>query len=94
MEERWSDQGFSVRLPEPVLLISLRLRAIPAADRRRSETDNRPMLDPRDGRGEVVVGLTGAGTVPGEGGTLRCGSDEDDEGDRDGGREFKSGDMV
>lgn len=67
---------------------------MPAAERRRSETDNRPMLDPRDGRGEVVVGFTGAGTVPGEGGTLRCGSDEEVEEDRDGGREFRSGDMM
>jgi hypothetical protein len=94
MEERWSDQGLSVRLPEPVPVGSFRFRAIPAADRRLSETDNRPMLDPRDGLGEAVLGFTGAGTVPGEGGTLRCGRDEDDEDDRDGGREFRSGDMV
>lgn len=67
---------------------------MPAADRRLSETDNRPMLDPRDGRGEVVLGFTDAWTVPGEGGILRCGRDEDDEEDRDGGREFRSGDMV
>jgi len=52
------------------------------------------MLDPRDGRGEVVVGFTGAGTVPGEVGILPCGRDEDDEEDREGRREFKSGDMV
>lgn len=39
---------------------------MPAADRRRSETDSRPALDPREGRGEVVLGFIGAGAVPGE----------------------------
>lgn len=65
---------------------------MPTADRRRSETDNRPMLDPREGRGEVVLGLTGAGPVPGDvGGMLRRGKEEEVDEERDGGREFKSG---
>lgn len=52
------------------------------------------MLDPREGREDVVLGFTDAGTVPGEGGGwLLCDRDED-EGDRDGGRELRSGHMV
>lgn len=69
---------------------------MPAADRRRSETDTRPMLDPRDGRGDVVLGLAGAGVVvPGEtAGGFRCGREDEVEDERDGGRELRSGDMV
>lgn len=65
---------------------SLRFRCIPAADRRRSETDTRPMLDPREGRGEVVPGETADG--------LRRGREDEVEEERDGGSEFKSGDML
>lgn len=71
---------------------------MPAADRRRSETDTRPMLDPREGRGDVVLGLTGAGdgvVVPGETADgFRCGREEEVEDERDGGSELRSGDMV
>ena len=77
---------------------SLRFSCIPAADRRRSETDTRPMLDPREGRGEVVPTLTGAGegvVVPGETADgLRSGREDEVEEERDGGSEFKSGDML
>lgn len=75
---------------------SLRFRCTPAAERRRSETDSRPMLDPREGRGEVVPGLAGAGVVvPGETADgLRRGSEDEVDDERDGGSEFRSGDMV
>lgn len=63
IEGRWSGAGCSPLLPQPV---STRFGAIPAAERRRSETDNRPMLDPREGREEVVLGLPGAELIPGE----------------------------
>lgn len=67
---------------------------MPAVERRRSETDKRLMLEPRGGRGEVVLGFAGAGIDPGEvGGKVRCGREEIEE-ERDGGREFKSGDMM
>lgn len=67
---------------------------MPAAERRRSETDKRPMLEPRDGRGEVVLGFAGPRIGPGEvGGKARCGREEVEE-ERDGGREFRSGDMM
>lgn len=56
------------------------------------------MLDPREGRGEVVPALTGAGegvVVPGETADgLRRGREDEVEEERDGGSEFKSGDMV
>lgn len=72
---------------------------MPALDLRLSETDTRPMLDPREGRGEVVLGLTGAAgegvVVPGEtAGWFRCGREDEVEDERDGGREFRSGGMV
>jgi hypothetical protein len=55
------------------------------------------MLDPREGRGEVVLGLTGAAgvVVPGETAErFRCGRDDEVEDERDGGRELRSGGMV
>ena len=58
------------------------------------------MLDPRDGRGEVApaLTLTGAGegvVVPGETADgFRRGREEEVEEERDGGSEFRSGDMV
>ncbi len=56
------------------------------------------MLDPREGRGEVVPALTGAGegvVVPGETADgLRSGREDEVEEERDGGSEFKSGDML
>lgn len=66
---------------------------MPAADRRRSDTDSRPMLEPREGLGEAVFGFTGAGPVPGAG-IFRCGIEEEVEDERDGGREFRSGDIF
>lgn len=70
-----------------------------AADLRLSETDSRPILEPREGRVDVVLGFTGAGVVPGvvpgetEGG-LRCGRDEEEDDERDGGRELISGHIL
>lgn len=62
-------------------------------ERRRSDTDSRPtMLEPREVLGEAVLGFTGVGP-PVVAGILRCGM-EDIEDERDGGREFKSGDML
>lgn len=53
------------------------------------------MLDPREGRGEVVLGLTPAEAVPGEaGGILRRGRDDEVDEDRDGGSELRSGAIV
>ena len=56
------------------------------------------MLDPREGRGEVVLGLTEAGegvVVPGEtAGGFRCGREDEVEDEREGGSEFKSGGMM
>jgi hypothetical protein len=56
------------------------------------------MLDPREGRGDVVLGWTGAGegvVVPGEmADGFRCGREDEVEDERDGGRELRSGDMV
>lgn len=75
---------------------STRLGGIPAADdRRRSETDNRPMLGPRGGHGEAALVLTPAVAVAGDaGGILRRGREDEVEEDRDGGSEFRSGAMV
>ena len=44
------------------------------------------MLDPREGRGEVVPGETADG--------FRSGREDEVEEERDGGSEFKSGDML
>jgi hypothetical protein len=56
------------------------------------------MLDPREGRRGVVLGLTGAGegvVVPGETADgFRYGREDEVEDERDGGRELRSGDMV
>lgn len=51
------------------------------------------MLKPRDGLGEAVLGFTGIGTVAGAG-ILRCGTEDEVEDERDGGREFRSGDIF
>lgn len=53
------------------------------------------MLDPREGRGEVVPGVMPAETVPAEtGGILRRGKEDELDGDRDGGSELRSGAIV
>lgn len=85
MELRWSD-GTSP------LFAGISLRFKPAADRRRSDTDNRPMLDPREGLGDVVVAVTGGAFGEAEGMT-RYGIEEEVEEERDGGRELRSGDI-
>lgn len=51
------------------------------------------MLEPREGRGEVVLGFMGVWMVPGEGGGWFRGERDEDEGDREGGSELRSGDM-
>lgn len=77
----------------PGLVPCISFRFMPAADRRRSDTDRRPILEPRDGLGEAVLGFTGTGTVAGAG-ILRCGTEDEVEDERDGGREFRSGDIF
>lgn len=53
------------------------------------------MLDPREGRGELMLGLTPAEAVPGEaGGILRRGRDDEVDEDRDAGSELRSGAIV
>jgi hypothetical protein len=49
------------------------------------------MLEPREGLGEAF-GLTGVGPVPGA--DILRGMEEDVEEERDGGREFRSGDIF
>lgn len=90
MELRWSDIGNSLFAEG-----SFKLGLIPAADRRRSDTDTRPMLDPRDGRGELLV-LTEVGAAPGEmgWGRLRWGRVDEEDEEREGGSEFKSGGIL
>jgi hypothetical protein len=66
---------------------------MPAADRRRSDTDSRFMLEPREGLGDALFGFTGADPVPGAD-MLRCGIEEEVDDERDGGREFRSGDIF
>ena len=61
---------------------------MPAVDRRRSDTDSRPMLEPREGLAEAF----GVGPVPGA--DILRGMEEDVEEERDGGREFRSGDIF
>lgn len=89
---RWSNAGNSLLGPGLVPSISFTFELIPAVDRR-SDTDSRPMLEPRDGLGETVFGFTGTGPVPGAA-ILRCGMEEEVEEERDGGREFRSGDIF
>lgn len=75
-----------------MVCMSFRLRLIPAADRRRSDTDKRPMLEPREGLGEVL-GFAGT-PLPGAAAMLRAWAEDEIEDERDGGREFKSGDIL
>lgn len=88
MELRWSDGTAS-----PLFAgISFKFKFMPAADRRRSDTDNRPMLDPREGLGDVVAAMAGGAFGEAEG-MLRYGIEEEIEEERDGGRELRSGDI-
>jgi hypothetical protein len=68
--------------------ISFRFRLCPALDLRRSETDSRPMLEPRDCLGEAL-GFAGA-PDPGVADIVR----DEIEVERDGGRELRSGDIF
>lgn len=86
MELRWS-AGASL-----LACMSFRFRLIPAADLRRSDTDKRPMLEPRDGLGEAL-GFAGA-PLAGAVGILRAWTEDDIEEEREGGREFRSGDIF
>lgn len=95
IELRWSDAGNSPLYPGIVPCMSFEFRFKPAVDRRRSETDNRPtMLEPRDVLGEAVFGFVDAGPFPVAAGILRCASEDETDDERDGGREFRSGDMI
>lgn len=110
MDERWSLLGSS---PGPGTLGSFRLRLIPTAERRRSETDGLPVVRgelrddwrDRDRSAAFIVAAAasdmleerGEGDRPcppsGVGGKFRCWSGED-EVEREGGRELRSGGMV
>jgi hypothetical protein len=65
---------------------------MPAADRRRSDTDRRPILEPREGLGEAL-GFAGA-PDPDVAGILRDGIEDEIEEERDGGSELRSGDIF
>lgn len=86
MELRWS-AGASL-----LACMSFRFKLIPATDRRRSDTDRRPMLEPREGLGEAL-GFPGA-PLAGAAGIFRAWTEEEIEDERDGGREFRSGDIF